>query len=184
VGFRLARSLLRFSRKPGTPRKEFVMKIEQLMNRAVRTCSKHDSLERAAQVMWECDTGCLVVVDAEERPIGMITDRDALMAAYTQGVLLREASVGSAMSRRLETCLEGSSLEALEQLMQKAQIRRVPVVNVSGRLVGIITLSDVARFSQWSANRFTHVDGLARTLSAITSPRTSVAPEPSHDVAA
>ena len=155
------------------------MRVEQLMNRAVRTCSEHDSLEQTAQVMWECDTGCLVVVDAEERPIGVITDRDALMAAYTRGVPLREAFVKSAMSRGLETCLAGSSLEALELSMQKAQIRRVPVVNASGRLVGIITLSDLARFSQWSANRFTHVDGLARTLSAITAPRTSA-----HDVAA
>lgn len=149
------------------------MKVEQLMNRAVRTCSAQDSLELAARIMWECDIGCLVVVDADTRPIGMITDRDALMGAYTQGVPLREGSVRNVMSRPLETCPENASLQELQQLMQKAQIRRVPVVDSSGRLTGIITLSDLARFSQWSANRFTHVDGLARTLTAITEPRTS-----------
>jgi CBS-domain-containing membrane protein len=162
------------------------MKVDQLMNRAVRTCVAEDSLERAAHIMWECDIGCLVVVDAESRPIGMITDRDALMGAYTQGVPLREGSVRSAMSQGIETCLERASLQELQQLMQKAQIRRVPVVDSSGRLSGIISLSDLARFSQWSANRFTHVDGLARTLTTITEPRTRpTAEDPgAHDAAA
>jgi CBS domain-containing protein len=160
------------------------MKVEALMNRAVRTCSELDSLERAAQLMWECDLGCLVVIDAEERPIGIITDRDALMAAYTRGIPLREGLVRSAMTTELATCLATSSLEVLEQSMQKAQIRRVPVVDSSGRLVGIITVSDLARFSQWSANRFTRVDGLARTLSAITEPRTNAPAQTDHDVAA
>ena len=160
------------------------MKVDALMNRAVRTCSPEDSLERAAQIMWECDLGCLVVVDAEERPIGIITDRDALMAAYTRGIPLRDAWVGSAMTTELATCPDSASVEALEQSMQKAQIRRVPVVDSNGRLVGIITVSDLARFSQWSANRVARVDGLARTLSAITEPRTNRAPETDHDVAA
>ena len=154
------------------------MKVAQLMNRAVRTCSDGDTLDRAARVMWECDIGCLVVTDTEGRPIGMITDRDALMAAYTQGIKLSAGVVRSAMSRGVETCLESSSIQELEQLMQKAQIRRVPVVDSSGRLTGIITLSDLARFSQWSANRFTRVDGLARTLSTITEPRTNTITAP------
>ena len=72
------------------------MKPENLMNRAVCTCSERDSLEQAARIMWDSDVGCLVVVGEEGRPIGMVTDRDLTMAAYTQGVALRDASVSSA----------------------------------------------------------------------------------------
>ena len=51
------------------------MKAAELMARDVRTCSKDDSLEQAARIMWESDLGCLVVTDPEERPVGIITDR-------------------------------------------------------------------------------------------------------------
>ena len=61
------------------------MKVEQVMNRNVKTCRSSDSLDRAAQLMWENDCGCVPIVDDEGRGVGMVTDRDVCMAAYTQG---------------------------------------------------------------------------------------------------
>jgi CBS domain-containing protein len=147
------------------------MKAEDLMTRNVCTCSKEDSLEQAARLMWESDVGCLVVTDAEQKPIGMITDRDITMAAYTQGVRLQEARVESAMAKQVSTCSTSTSLNDVERAMQTAQIRRVPVVDGGGKLRGIVTLGDIARSSQSSAVRMAEIPGLAKTLASITERR-------------
>src|ERR1700693_2016345 len=83
------------------------MKISDLMTKEVRACHQHDSLNRAAQLMWENDCGAVPVVDSDLKVIGMLTDRDICMAAYTQGIALVEASVGSAMS--CDVCVCGAS---------------------------------------------------------------------------
>lgn len=147
------------------------MKASDLMTRDVRVCSREDSLEQAARTMWESDIGCLVVVDAERRPVGMITDRDIAMAAYTQGVLLRDAHVWTAMSAHVVSCSPGMSLADLESRMRTTQVRRLPVVDAEGQLVGIVALGDIARSSQSSVLRKTESPGLARTLASITAPR-------------
>lgn len=149
------------------------MKAEELMTRAVLTCSADDSLEQAARIMWESDVGCVVVTNAERKPVGMITDRDIAMAAYTRGVLLREARVASAMADQVRVCFAGTSRTDLEHLMQSAQIRRVPVVDSEGELLGIVALGDIARSSQSSPLRMTEVPGVAKTLAQISERRQS-----------
>ncbi|HEX6277713.1 MAG TPA: CBS domain-containing protein [Polyangiaceae bacterium] len=144
------------------------MKVQELMNRVVRTCSEGDSLEQAARTMWECDVGCLVVTDAEQRPIGILTDRDVLMAAFRRGIALSEGRVQSAMTTNVRTVGPNCTLHELERLMQAARIRRVPVVDEGGRLIGIIGLGDLAQYSQWTANHLMGVHGLAKTLWAVT----------------
>lgn len=147
------------------------MKIRQIMSHDVRTCGPDDTLEHAARAMWEADLGCLPVVDEEASPVGMITDRDVCMAAFTQGVALRESRVSSAMSPSVITCSPDSSIAEVEALMRDAQIRRVPVVDVTGCLVGLVTLADIARYTQSSPLHRTATPGLAKTLASITTPR-------------
>lgn len=121
--------------------------------------------------MWDCDVGCLVVIDGQSRPVGVITDRDALMAAYTQGANLRDARVATAMSRTVLKCAPETSLKDVEAAMQASQIRRMPVVDADGKLIGIVTLGDIARSSQSAPIHLTEVPGLAKTLACITQPR-------------
>ena len=147
------------------------MKTQDMMTQNVRTCSPDDSLEQAAHVMWDADVGCLVVTDENQAPVGMITDRDIAMAAYTQGVALRDARVSSAMAREVATCSPDTSLRDVEHKMQTAQIRRLPVVAANGKLAGIVTLGDIARNAQSSPLRVTELPGLARTLASITEQR-------------
>jgi len=71
------------------------MRAQELMVKHVLSCQEGDSMERAAHLMWEGDIGALPVVDDAGRVIGMITDRDICMAAYTQGCSLAAASVGN-----------------------------------------------------------------------------------------
>jgi CBS-domain-containing membrane protein len=65
------------------------MNIEQLMTRDVESCHPDDSLDRAAQLMWDNDCGCVPVVDEKQRVHGIITDRDICMSAYTSGQSLK-----------------------------------------------------------------------------------------------
>lgn len=119
------------------------MHARQLMTTNVLSCREEDSLERAAQLMWEGDVGAIPVVDAERRLIGLITDRDICMAAYTQGCGLAARSVGGVMSQEVYTCRPGDSVAFVEEQMRRHQVRRLPVVD-DGRLVGIVSLNDLA----------------------------------------
>jgi len=147
------------------------MNTEQLMTRNVRTCSADDTLEQATRIMWDADVGSVVVTDEERRPIGMITDRDVAMAVYTQGVALRDARVQSAMANQVVTCSVTSTLSEIEDKMQRAQVRRIPVVDSAGKLVGVVSLADIARAVHSSTFGLTDVPGLAKTLIGITARR-------------
>jgi len=110
----------------------------------------------------------------------VVTDRDICMGTYTRGVPLSGATVSSVMSKQLFTCLPDDDVGDVERLMREQQIRRVPVVNSSGELLGIVTLGDLARFSQSSA--FQKAKGglaVAKTLASICEP-----PAPHHRPAA
>jgi len=144
------------------------MRIEDLMSHAVHTCFAHDTLEQVAHEMWDCDTGCLVVIDDYRRPIGVVTDRDVAMAAYTQGVPLRGLRADTAMSTEVITCYPGSTVREVELKMQEAQIRRVPVIDTAGILVGIVTLADLAHAAQLSRTPMKDLPDVAVTLAKIT----------------
>ncbi|HVY29634.1 MAG TPA: CBS domain-containing protein [Polyangiaceae bacterium] len=147
------------------------MKANELMSREVFTCTKDDTLETAARSMWEYDTGCLVVADPENHAVGMITDRDIAMAAYTQGAPLRDIRVESAMAHEVKSCGPMSSLGEVEEVMRSARIRRMLVVDAGGKIVGLISLGDIARSSQSSPLHAAAIPGVARTLAAVTEPR-------------
>ena len=129
-------------------REQTPARVRDAMTRAVVTCRPHDSLNRAAQLMWDADCGAVPIVDDEGRLIGILTDRDICMAAYTRGLPLSELAASSAMSTALHSCKPGDSLRSLMDAMAKYQVRRVPVIDEDGKLVGIVSLADVARLSQ------------------------------------
>jgi CBS domain-containing protein len=142
------------------------MKVADLMSRPVETCRVEDSLNTAAQQMWEHNCGCVPVVDAVGKPVGMVTDRDICMAAYTQGKPLAEISVSTAMSRQIHTCAPTDSISAGEKVMAEKQVRRLPVIDKEGRLVGVLSLHDIAtRGGRLNATR------LGRILAAIAAPQ-------------
>ena len=95
--------------------------------------------------MWEIDCGVVPVVDDAKRVIGVITDRDVAMAAYTQGKALTEIAIDQVMAHDVVTCHPSDPLDLVEDLLQEAQIRRVPVVDDDGHLVGILSLNDIVR---------------------------------------
>ncbi|MBX3233325.1 MAG: CBS domain-containing protein [Labilithrix sp.] len=146
------------------------MKVERLMTKDVKTCGLEQSLAEAASLMWEGDCGCIPVVDAEGRAIGIITDRDICMAACFEGKTLRELSIGEAMAKQLLSCHPEDTIQHAESIMRRAQVRRIPVVDAEGRIAGILSLNDVAREAEREkAARAPAVplDDVALTLSAV-----------------
>jgi CBS domain-containing protein len=121
------------------------MNIDDLMTRDVHACRLDDSMNEAARIMWDHDCGCVPVVDDEGRAVAMITDRDLCMAAHLRGLPLAAMSVESAASHGVVAAYEGQGVEAVELLMRKYRLRRLPVVDALGKLVGIVSLSDLAR---------------------------------------
>jgi len=144
------------------------MKVAQLMSPGVQLCGPTDTLNRAAQIMWESDCGCVPIVDADGKAIGMLTDRDICMAAYTQGLPLAQIAVASAASRGVVAVGEQDSLDRAEHLMQKHQIRRLPVLDGEGRPVGILSMNDLARRAR-AGQREPELSAtaIARTLAAV-----------------
>jgi len=120
------------------------MKVEQIMNRNVKACRLQDSLNKAAQIMWEEPCGAVPVVDEQSRPVGFLTDRDICMAAYTQGKPLEALRVEMAMSRKVVLCRAEDDLGSAAQLMRQNRTRRLPVINPDGTLVGLLSLDDLA----------------------------------------
>lgn len=150
------------------------MKIEDVMTRSVHACAPNDTLATAAQIMWENDCGAVPVVDKDGKLLGIITDRDLAMAAHLQNVALRESRVASAMARDVKSCSPQATPAAVQTLMQQHKIRRVPVVDADRRLVGMVSLGDLAH--AMSSQQTLGGDGmtwtsLAHTLAAVSTPR-------------
>jgi CBS domain-containing protein len=150
------------------------VKVFELMTRDVQTCGCADMVDRAAFIMWEHDCGCVPVLDGEGRVVGMVTDRDVCMAAYTQGRPLAMIPVATAMSQTVHACRPDDAVLVAERIMREHRIRRLPVIAADGTLAGILSLSDVAREAvreHAPATREVSAEGLAQTLAAVCEPR-------------
>jgi len=122
--------------------------VKAFMTDAVCHCSPEQPLSAAVQLMWEHDCGVVPVLSASGELAGLITDRDACMAAYTKGLPLSAIVVRDVMARHVHTCRPDDSIEHAATSMADAQVRRLPVVDADHRLVGIVSLADIARSAQ------------------------------------
>jgi len=147
------------------------MKVSSLMHKDAITCRTVDTLERAAQLMWDHDIGCVPVVDEQGHIAGMLTDRDICMAAYTRGAPLSAIPVTVAMATRVYTCGPEEDLQDVERTMSHRQIRRVPVIDGEGHPIAVLSLNDLARAS---AGHGVPAKEIAATLAAVCAPRETV----------
>jgi CBS domain-containing protein len=120
--------------------------VGDVMVREVCICGRDDAMSFAARQMLQQARGSVVVLDRRSRrPTGIVTDRDLALATYTRGSPLQGLRVGQAMSSPVQTCRADDPLDSAAAAMARAGVRRLPVVDDSGRLVGIVSLSDLAR---------------------------------------
>jgi CBS domain-containing protein len=119
------------------------MKVNDVMTRNPVFISPDGTLKEAAQKMQEADCGSLLVGE-NDRLTGMITDRDIVVRAVADGMDINDTIVEDIMTDDLVYCYEDDALEQAADRMEQEQVRRLAVLNRDKRLVGIVTLSDIA----------------------------------------
>lgn len=118
------------------------MKVCDAMSRDVQVASPKQSIRDAARIMAKIDAGVLPVGE-NDRLVGVITDRDITIRAVAEGKA-PTTKVGDVMSHEVLYCFDDQDLEDIAQNMAEMKVRRMPVVNRDKRLVGIISLGDLA----------------------------------------
>ena len=122
------------------------MKVSECMTRDVRMAGQNETLQQAARLMAELDAGVLPVNDGD-RLVGMITDRDICVRAIAQGKG-PETPVSEVMSKEVRYCYDDEESDAVLRNMGDIQVRRLPVLNRDKRLIGIVSLADLASIGQ------------------------------------
>src|SRR5580704_12306786 len=120
------------------------MNVEKLMSTDVKSCMPDHTLACAARIMWEGDCGCVPVVDTGGRVVGMITDRDICMATYLNSRSPHDLRISDFMSQSVLSCHPHDRVTDATAAMRRAQVRRLPVTDSDGAIVGILSLTDVA----------------------------------------
>lgn len=117
--------------------------ITDLMTRDVRTLTPSDTVAQAAQVMDELDVGVIPVCEGDKL-LGVVTDRDIVIRVVSRGLDGNTTTLADVMSANVRTALETDDVEKVLAEMSASQIRRLPVVDANQRLVGIVSIGDIA----------------------------------------
>ena len=118
------------------------MQVSKLMTRDVKLITPSQTIRDAAQMMLELDAGALPV-QQDDRLVGMITDRDIAVRAVAEGKS-PDTPVGDVMSSEVLYCFDDQEIMDIARNMGEVKVRRLPVVNREKRLVGIVSLGDLA----------------------------------------
>jgi CBS domain-containing protein len=136
------------------------MLVRDVMTHAVRLVRPNETIEQAASTMAEIDAGLLPLTD-DDRMIGMITDRDIAVRAVARG-LGPDTKVSEVMTTDVKYCFDDEAAEDVAENMGDIQVRRLPVLDRDKRLVGIVSLGDIATTHESPA--------VAHALSGISEP--------------
>jgi CBS domain-containing protein len=118
------------------------MKISETMTRDVKLATPTQSIREAAQMMAELDAGALPVAEGD-RLVGMITDRDVAIRAIASG-RGPDTPIRDVMTQEIKYCFEDQTVEEVAKNMGDIRVRRLPVLNRDKRLVGIVSIGDIA----------------------------------------
>ncbi len=142
------------------------MKAKEIMTASPSVCASTDSLETVARLMRDKDCGAVPIVD-NGRVVGIITDRDLAIRAIAdrKGT---DAKVGDIMTAAPQCCGPDDDISEVERVMSERQVRRIPIVDASGRCVGIVSQADLAMAS--SKNSRVTDQEVAIVVQAISEP--------------
>jgi CBS domain-containing protein len=119
------------------------MSIEQIWQREVDVAELGESVQTVAERMRQHTVGCLVIVDEDRHPLGIVTDRDLVLRVLAEGKDPHDTRIESAMSYDLKTIPIDGEVEQALRIMRSGSFRRLPVVDREGKLAGLVTLDDV-----------------------------------------
>lgn len=116
--------------------------VSEVMTPQVKLATPDQTIQQVAGMMADLDAGIIPVTD-RDRLIGMVTDRDIAVRAVARG-LPPETQVGQVMSKEVKYCFDDDDLDEVARNMADIKVRRLPVINHDKRLVGILSLGDMA----------------------------------------
>jgi CBS domain-containing protein len=119
------------------------MSIGRICQREVDLAEASESVRDAARRLRHRGVGSLVVVDAERRPVGIVTDRDLVLRVLAEGKDIDETTVREVMTTEVESVEDATPIETALALMRSGTVRRLPVVDRDGRLTGLVSVDDI-----------------------------------------
>jgi CBS domain-containing protein len=122
---------------------EVAMKVAEIMTTPVLTCTPETLLAQAARFMLNADCGILPVVDSDRRVVGVITDRDICLAIARNNRSPRAIAVHEVMAKSPIVAREDDPVSAALAAMTHGRVRRLPVLDRTGRLTGLLSLDDI-----------------------------------------
>ncbi len=125
------------------PNESIPMKINEIMTADVVVVRPETTVQEAAQEMRSLGIGCVPVCDGD-RLVGMLTDRDIALRLVAEGLSPLNTAVSQCMTPEVRWCYEDESIEEAQKVMKERQIRRLPVISREKRLVGILSVGDLA----------------------------------------
>lgn len=149
------------------------MPIGEVCSRDVVFAERALPLREAAKLMRRYHIGDLIVVERRDGallPIGIVTDRDIVIEVIAKDINLDELAVGDLMSRELITVREQDGIYETIQLMRASSIRRVPIVNSDGMLIGIVSMDDLLEMIAEEMTELTRIPAREREIEASSRP--------------
>jgi CBS domain-containing protein len=121
------------------------MRVRHVMTKDPSWCLPTDPAPRAARIMRDEDTGIVPVIENEQsqKVVGVVTDRDLCMNVVAEGRDPHSVTVATCMTSAVVTCSPNDAVEKATELMKDNQIRRVPVIDEQGSLLGIVSMADL-----------------------------------------
>ncbi|CAN5163687.1 CBS domain-containing protein [soil metagenome] len=119
------------------------MKVKEFMTKDVGFCQTKDKLTKAAEIMQRRDCGVVPVIDENEKVVGMITDRDICLAFADGNAKISQSKVEELMTTKVISCSADDKIEDALKKMRKNQLKRLVVTSKDGKLVGILSITDV-----------------------------------------
>lgn len=150
------------------------MKVREVMRKDVETCSVDATLSDAARVMWERNCGLVPILEGDRgQLVGVVTDRDVCMAAWSKGMPLGAIPVTVPMSSELRCCGPEDDLEQAHKAMRAHRVKRLLVMDKDQKLVGVVSLAALARAASHGKSKEAQATKplVAETLAAFAEPR-------------
>lgn len=158
------------------------MRVKSLMTSQVTSCAPETSLAEAARTMRSIDAGILPVISGG-KTIGVVTDRDIAVALGEADRRPSEMKVSEAMSRTLYSCSPDTDVRRALAPMKEKRVRRLPVLDEGGQLVGIVSINDVILHSEAAGDGWAvSYDEIVNTLQHICAHRYPIPPAKPADV--
>ena len=149
------------------------MQVYRIMTPALECCMPADTVRKVAELMRQADCGIIPVLASEEdsRIVGVVTDRDLCMDVVAQGRDPNQVRVAECMTDQVITCWPDDNLQHVANLMTDQQIRRIPVVDGRGAILGMVSLVDIARSLVSSAIVAVTLRDICKHTTAPSAPR-------------